>query len=169
MKWGEVDVELEGVSSLISVLPSAVEAGQNRALVGNEILGFADAEETDPGEYTLSTLKRGLRSTLMTGHTSEDLFVRYSAATVVRVSVPNSMIGSLAYVKLITAAQSLEDVAYKTVLIGAPGLPYPVSGGWSYDFSNPQNSGYLPLYRSAVTSKAPGKSQGLFRWRSKCR
>lgn len=53
---------------------------RNRALIGNEIVAFADADEVTPGVWELSTWLRGRKGTTATAHAVGDRFVMLASA-----------------------------------------------------------------------------------------
>ena len=76
--------------------PEAVLAGANLALLGDEIIQFADAEALAPGRFRLTTLLRGRRGTeAMTGaHLAGERFVLLDPARLVPVDLGLDAIGS---------------------------------------------------------------------------
>lgn len=118
----DVDVDVtESEGALASVSDAQVDAGENIAVVGNEILGFGVATLNAPHDYTLSNLKRGLRGTAMGGHTSSDVFV-VASPNLARVNVGEAYVGSTVHVKVLSRYQTLSDVTAETVVI-APRTP----------------------------------------------
>jgi hypothetical protein len=95
----------------------------NAAVIGNEIVSYATVTQTGALAYTLSNIYRGRRGSVMTGHTSSDLFVHVTPA-VVRVKVPDSAIGTTVKVKVVSSGQSLSDVTAKNVTIPTNNRPY---------------------------------------------
>lgn len=100
-----------------------VTYGFNRALVGNEVLGFSGASLVSGTTYTLSSLLRRLRNTSGGGHATGERFATLDNPF--RVQVPDSLIGATIQVKVVSPYQTLADVTAKTVVIGTPtGAPY---------------------------------------------
>lgn len=114
-----IGVSIVGSSGeLGTTTDSAVELGDNRALVGSEILGFGVATLTGTGLYTLSRLLRGLRGTPVGGHANPERFVEISD-DIVRVGVPDSLVGSTLQVRVVSIGQAITDVTSKNVVIAA--------------------------------------------------
>lgn len=115
----DVDVDL-GVSdgSLASASDDEIASGLNHALVGDELLGFGTANLTAPNEYTLSHLRRGERGTPMSGHATGEMFVALSDA-IARVEVSDSLVGSTVYVRVVSAYETIDDVASSTLVVAA--------------------------------------------------
>jgi len=115
----DVDVDVtESEGALASVSDAQVDAGENIAVVGDEILGFGVATLNAPHDYTISNLKRGLRGTAMGGHTSSDRFVVVTP-NLARVNVAESYVGATVHVKVVSRYQTLSDVTAETVVIAA--------------------------------------------------
>jgi hypothetical protein len=113
---------------LESVAAGDLEAGENTALVGNEIIRFETATLTAPRTYTLSKLVRGVRGTeaFISTHGSGERFVLLSDY-LVRVDGLTSDLGQSLQFKAITGDQSLEDVDAVTVTpVGNSLKPYSV-------------------------------------------
>lgn len=113
-----VDVDLSASGgSLASTSDSAiVDGGDNHALVGSEILGFGAADLSGANAYTLSHLRRGERSTSMTGHVAGERFVALTPA-LGRVSVGESLVGATVQVKVVSDGQTLADVPNATRVV----------------------------------------------------
>ncbi len=122
----DVDVTLSVAGTLATTSQAEVDAGENAALVGGEILGFATATVLGTLQYRLTTMRRGRRSTAMTGHGSTERFVLLTEACV-RVTVPTALIGATVRVKVVSPGQSLADVTAQNVVIATPVAP--VGGG----------------------------------------
>jgi hypothetical protein len=119
-----VGVALTERGSLQSAAQAEVEnTATNAVLIGREIAGFASATPTGALFYTLSTLLRGRRGSLMTGHGIGEPFVLLSRA-VQRVSVAESLIGQTVYVKVVAPGLTLSEVAPVAVIIAANHPPY---------------------------------------------
>ena len=112
-----IDVSLS-FGSVGSVDDSAILAGRNHALIGSEILGVGTSSVTGTYTFTLSHLRRGERGTAMSGHASGDQFVLLGD-NVVRVSLPDSTIGTTVLVKVINDKESLSDVTAQSITIAA--------------------------------------------------
>ena len=98
--------------TLASVEEVDVLNGNNIAMVGDEMLGFATATLVSAGLYDLSTLLRGLRGTEaeMSGHAHGDRFVALNTAeAVVNVATQMSTIGLSRWYKGVTSGQAVED------------------------------------------------------------
>lgn len=116
----DVDISTTG-GALSNATSDEVLAGINHALVGDEILGYREAELIGADEYTIKKLLRGERSTPMSGHATGERFVNLTDA-VVRVVVPDSLIGETVKVKCVSPYQVLDDVTAIDVII-APKTP----------------------------------------------
>jgi len=106
-----------------SVSQTEVLNGRNYALIGNEQGGFATVADLGGGTYRLSVLRRGRRSTAMTGHAPGDRFVVVTSA-VARVSVDASLVGQVVPVKVVSYGQALGDVTAVNVTIAGNNYPY---------------------------------------------
>jgi hypothetical protein len=111
---------------LESVAAGDLEAGENTALVGNEIIRFETATLTAARTYTLSNLVRGVRGTeaFISTHGADERFVLLSDY-IVRVDGLTSDLGQSLQFKAITGDQSLEDVdAVSITPVGNSLKPY---------------------------------------------
>lgn len=111
--------------SLTSASELAVLNGANRAMIGDEIVGFATATLTAPNTYTLSNFLRGRRGTEQhTGsHVSGDRFVMQDER--VRHVHGASDVGTTLYIKPTTAG-SFNGAGFpqSQVYTGASAKPY---------------------------------------------
>ena len=91
----DVDLLEEGMTLAGSDATEA-SATANLALVGDELVQFAEAAQTGPGSFRLSGLLRGRRGTewAMTGHVAGERFVLVDAETLLPWTLPTSAIGS---------------------------------------------------------------------------
>jgi hypothetical protein len=123
----------DGGGELSSVSAASVLAGQNLALVGNEIIGYRDATLTAPGVYDLTGLLRGRRGTewAMAGHVADDVFV--ALPTSVNLPGPTSELGVSVKYKAVTKGTSVAAAtAQDFVNVGRalrPYAPVELSGG----------------------------------------
>lgn len=76
----------------------ALVAGENMALVGDEIVQFGEAVQTGPARFRLSRLLRGRRGTewASAGHAAGERFVLLDAGTLKRFDLPVAAIGTTA-------------------------------------------------------------------------
>lgn len=102
--------------ALASVSESEVLGGQNHALIGDEIVGAATDTLTGAYLYTLSDIRRGERSTAMTGHASGERFIAISPA-ISRINFTPDQVGSTVYLKCLSPGQALTDVTAQTCVI----------------------------------------------------
>lgn len=109
--------------TLASVSLSAMEAGQNAALIGSEQLGFETASLVSGEDYTLSNFQRGRRSTSMSGHANGERFWLLDN-NLRRVTVPQSWIGTTVLVKCVSPGQDFSTVAPVSVVIAQNTVPY---------------------------------------------
>lgn len=88
-----LDVSLLGDAALTSVSLEAMLGGANVALVGNEVIQFAHAENLGEGVYRLSTMLRGRLGSerYCTGHTPTERFVLLDPAVTAVPVVPTEM------------------------------------------------------------------------------
>ncbi len=113
-----VDVSVSG-GSLASASESDIAAGANHALLGGEIVGYGSASLTAPGRYALGHLRRGERNTPMTGHAAGEAFYALSGS-LVRVAVPERLVGTQVRVKVASPGQTLGDVPNAALVTIAP-------------------------------------------------
>jgi hypothetical protein len=118
----DVDLLLLVTGELVSTTEDAVDAGDNLAKLGDEVLGYAGAALTGPLAYTLSDIKRGLLGTTMSGHGTGDDFIALNSA-LARVQVAASLVGATVPVKVLAPGEALGDVTAVNVVIAAPSRP----------------------------------------------
>ena len=109
-----------------------VENGANRALVGDEIIGFANATLIGENTYRLSTLLRGLADTMdeMTGHITGERFLLLDGTGVYQVPFNLSWIGSDRYFRLVAGGAAVDDADSETLSItGASLRPFSPAPG----------------------------------------
>jgi len=134
---------------LISCDDDALAGGANLALVGDELLQFADVEPISPGRFRLSRLMRGRYATEdATGtHAGGDQFLLVDPSSLQRISLPASARGTVVTVTChatgseVSATRLVDGRSLRTGLfIGgeqivgsrAAGIPDP-SGGTTVD------------------------------------
>lgn len=129
-----VTVELTGHGTeLESITLARLQAGENRALIGNEIVGFQTATLIGPGEYELTDFYRGRRGTewAISGHSSSERFVLLTGYTV-RLDSQPSEIGHTLYFKAPTRDQELDDIVETAITFDCnsakPYAPVSLSG-----------------------------------------
>lgn len=107
-----VTVELIN-GELESITEEEVLNGQNWAMIGNEIIAFADATLISSGTYELSTLLRGLRDTeyAIDDHSSsgEEEFVFLNDSAILFHTHPQGHIGTTKYYKCIPDGGDKDD------------------------------------------------------------
>ncbi|WP_298669816.1 phage tail protein [uncultured Sphingomonas sp.] len=117
---GAIIVELahDGMS-LRGADPAALDRGANLALVGDELVQFATAEQLAPRRWRLGDLSRGRRGTIATGHDAGARFVLIEPETAVAITLSASP-GQ----RLRVAADAVADTAeIELALTGASILP----------------------------------------------
>lgn len=114
-----VNVTLDVTGTLEDATEAEIDAGKNYAYLGGEIIAYQIATLIGTRQYTLEFIKRGLRSTTMSGHSIGDRFV-YMNENVARVTVPVSMIGQVVKVRCVSRYQEISDVASVNVTIATP-------------------------------------------------
>ena len=133
-----VDVTLtEG--ELESVTIANLDAGNNKALLGDEIIQFETASLVSGTTYTLTNLRRGLRGTeqAQTSHSIGERFILLTGSDAYLERLTNSTIttGQTLYFKALTSGQSLDQVTASTLTYQGNDLkPYaPVNLGATKD------------------------------------
>ncbi len=107
-----VVVMADGATLSSDTVDNVLQNEKNRAVIGDEIIGFTIADLTATNTYTLSGLIRGLQGTewAIGNHSIGDRFVLLDVATIARVESTYSQIGAQAKFKAITNGQYIEDV-----------------------------------------------------------
>lgn len=116
-RWDDVstvDIDMLG-GSLASLDRNAVLDGQNWALLGDEIIGFATATLIAANRYRLSGLLRGLRDTddVIGEHDAGDLFILLDFAKLRYQPLATTDIGALRWFKAPAAGAFLQQVTAK--------------------------------------------------------
>lgn len=112
-------ISLVKAETLSSVTAQDILANVNRALVGVEQLSFQDVA---PGSgftgvsYDLTTLTRGERSTVMSGHASSERFWVIDES-IIRVNVDASLVSTSVEVRVVSSSQTISDVTGINVTI----------------------------------------------------
>lgn len=120
-----VTIRVAAGHELSSISLAAMLAGENAALLGDELLQFRTATLIAVNTYTLTGLLRGRRGTesAMAGHSAGDRFVLLSGvAGLARIAGATSDIGQSRQYKPITAGDSLESATSTTWTNTARGL-----------------------------------------------
>lgn len=96
----------------------ALYANANAALIGDEVVTFAYADETSPGEYELSIFSRGRKGTepFSASHTAGERFVMLDSQALIFVPLSQDRIGQTIHVKVATSGQQLDDVDSKSFI-----------------------------------------------------
>ncbi len=118
---GAVDVALHDPEGWLEPLPRrSVLAGANLALLGGELIHFAQAQPLGPGQFRLTGLLRGRYGTeaAVTDHVPGERFILLEPDALARIPMPEHLLGGQALIK---AVGPLED----------PALVDPVSVGWT--------------------------------------
>lgn len=124
-----VDVTMtNGVPETVS--DSEMLAGENRARLGDEIIGFGEVAPLGGGVYRLSRLLRGRRGTdpFWDTHAVGEPFVLLEEGLYTRLELPDDLVGAEILLKATTAdGQPLaEATAVPLTITGAEWLPYTV-------------------------------------------
>lgn len=121
-----IDVALLGDARLNSVTLAAMLDGANVALVGNEIIQFADVEDLGDGVYRLRTLLRGRLGTeqYCSGHDTTERFVLLDSA-LTTTSVAPTEAGNSWNIRAVSVGSSLDAGTQFSVVLKAQSLkPY---------------------------------------------
>lgn len=118
-----VDVYLY-FGTLESRTEDEVLRGFNRALIGDEVIGFTTATLTDDNTYTLSGLLRGLRDTGpdMDSHAVEENFILLNQSGIYPVEITPARIGRDFQLKAAAIGMDVDDVDAVTVTAEAKNL-----------------------------------------------
>lgn len=111
-----VTIDLYAKQSLSSVTDTQMADGANACVIGGEMLCFGVATPVGgfPNRWTLSRLLRGRKSTLTTGHVSNDRFVLLNDA-IKYIPLPVEDAGVARNYKCVTAGQDLGVAAPTSV------------------------------------------------------
>jgi hypothetical protein len=126
--WDESSsVEVEVLTSdmdLLSRPAAAVLAGNNLAIVGDELILFRTVTALAPQRYRLSGLLRGVRGTeaAVSGHSLEERFILLDPVPDVYTIPPLSGLDQNLRYKLLSPGQSLGDVPAQQLTFRAAGL-----------------------------------------------
>lgn len=145
-----VTVALDSQTILSSCSTSELSQGVNWAYIGGEIVAVKDYNLTGTRIYSASNIQRGLRSTVMSGHGSGELFVELTQ-DVQRISVDPSFVGSTILVKCVSRFQDISAVTAVSVVIAAR-TPLPVD--------NLANVEYVAIASSTSAPNARVLTQG---------
>lgn len=152
---GRVDL-FDETNSFIVTFPYAVELssmsemavlnGANHCVVGNEVIGFKNAEQIDAYNYRLSGLLRGRRGTewATTTHAIGDRFVFLDSSKLGRLNFETSEIGATRLYKAVTIGDTLGQTIEK-----------------SFTFNNIGQECYSPTY---LTGHRAASNAILIRW-----
>jgi hypothetical protein len=107
-----VRVAIRDDETLTSVSSLQLFNGSNRAMIGDELIGWMTSTLISPGLYELSGLLRGLQGTewAMADHTTGERFVVVTEATTVGFYPDEADIGNLRYFKDVAIDQEIDDV-----------------------------------------------------------
>lgn len=127
----EVEIELPGGEQLETITIDQLGWGQNWALIGDELIGFLDAEATGSNVWTIRGLLRGMRHTrlAMDTHADGDRFVLMTGIGGLHGAYPE-LGGAFAaanrtyYHRVVPGGAAVEDVATITTSVrGLSALP----------------------------------------------
>ncbi len=113
---GATDITVTvNAAELQSVSDADIDAGLNKALIGNEIIQFKTATLTDTNTYVLSDLTRGLRGTewAIDTHSTDEEFVLLTGenAYLEKISASLSDLNQTRYFKALSPGQALDQVS----------------------------------------------------------
>lgn len=145
-----VVVPLDAQAFLESCSSSELDQGVNWAYIGGEYVAIRDYNLTATRTYSATTIKRGLRSTPMNSHGSNELFVEMTD-NVARITVSPSMIGTTIKVRCVSRFQTIADVTSVDVVIQAR-TPLPID--------NLTNMSFVVLGASSATPNERVLTQG---------
>lgn len=102
--------------TLISSTDSAVQNGENRCMVGQEMIGFVNATLTAPNTYQLTRLLRGQQGTdyHVGTHQSGELFVLINDQLTV-IEIPKNEIGKTYKYKCVTIGSDISKVTSEDI------------------------------------------------------
>lgn len=106
-----VDIEVKS-GTLENVPEENVLRGENIAILGDEIIGYANATLISTGVYRLSMLLRGLRDTAdqTNAHTTTgDRFIPLSTTNIGFVSIEPALIGQVGYYKFVANGGDVDN------------------------------------------------------------
>jgi len=106
---------------LTSCDDEAIACGGNLAIIGNELLQFADALPLGDGRFRLSGLVRGLAGTEATNHAEGEAFVLAQPNTLRTVRLPAWSAGREAAVR--ARLPNGEEALASTIVRDVPGAP----------------------------------------------
>ena len=158
-----VNVTLDAQTILSSCAAAELSQGLNWAYIGGEIVAIQNYNLTGTRTYSASNILRGLRSTTMSGHGSNELFVELTS-DVQRVPVDSSFVGSTILVKCVSRFQDISAVTAKSVVIAArtpTAVETTLSGITSAKPANTVYSGptsgvdAVPTFRTLVQNDIP--------------
>ena len=112
--------------SLSSKTKTEIVSGANRALLGDEIVGFTTAVLEADGTYTISGFLRGLGATeyAMAEHVDGERFIFLNSPGIVFHEHSLAAVGSTRYYKAVAIGGDIDDSLERTtVLLGATVLP----------------------------------------------
>ncbi len=97
-----------------------VRAGANRAIIGEEVVGFTTATLNGDGTYTISGFLRGLANTEYAGndHTDGERFVMLDVLGVEFFTHAISSVGQTKYYKSVASGGEITDAPARTVVLG---------------------------------------------------
>lgn len=146
--------------TLESVTEDLVLAGQNVALVGDEIIGFTTATLIAGTTYELSGLIRGLRNTTPATHAVLTRFVLLSEDSVLWQPYDQGLVGTTQWAKLVPVGLTVDDVAAVAVALTGENLkpwnPWLVEGAvdendhWIITWKRRTRRNWNPLGEAAV-------------------
>jgi hypothetical protein len=117
--------------TLSSATDLEVMNGANAALIGSEVIQWAEATQVDADTWELSRLLRGRKGTeeQIAGHGSDELFTLLSGAAVFRENLSDSERGRTYQFKAVGYGQTLADVVAVPLVIEGNSLkPYNPTG-----------------------------------------
>jgi len=122
--WAEVELAHAGMQ-LDGADAAALDAGANLAMLGDELLQFADAQPLGGGRWRLSGLWRGRRGTehAIGRQTAGDRFVLLDPEALALIDLPSASLGGEVRLLAEGASDSVEPAAARARIDGVSLLP----------------------------------------------
>jgi len=117
--WDEINTVI--VDMFHGVLESKTELevlnGQNRLLIGDEIIGFQNVTLVGENQWRLDKLIRGLRDTPITGHTAGERVVHLNGGGLISKALNVSRIGTTFHTKMVPSGGNEADYDSQSITI----------------------------------------------------
>lgn len=149
-----VQISVLGGATLSSLGESAVLAGGNAAMLGDELIQYKGATLVSAGKYTLSGLLRGRMGTeyAMRRHVLGERFALLDADTVRRITLSSNDHGQQRYFKGVSIGSAVEQATPRTQRVRDNSLKplSPVQVGGGRDSSNNVTCNWVRRARKAA-------------------